>query len=120
MIERLPKLPARKVYASLFNSVMKSQYVFLRWANAAEGAVQYLEGIRSGENCHEWHVSDCDARAKHPYFEVQAAEPVPLHRARLDDEQPKAKLYQTRTRAAPGVSTDNWSQRELRLYLRGE
>ena len=62
------------------------------------GTVQYLEGIRSGENCHKWHVKNCDARTNHPHFEVQAAEPIPLRRPRLDDKQPEAEFCRRRTR----------------------
>ncbi len=91
MIERLPRLPARNVYASHFNGVLKSQYVIL----LATRYGTYLEGILSGENRHERHVKNCNARANHPHFEIQAAKPILLHRPRLDDKQPKAQLCRT-------------------------
>lgn len=82
----------------------------------------YLEGIPTGKNRHERHVNNCDARAKLPHFEIHAAEPILLHRPRLDDKQPKAQLCHMTTQATE-VSvqrrTNDWSSPEFRPYLRG-
>ena len=67
--------------------------------------ITYLEGIVMGENRHERHVDNCDARANLPHFEIHAAEPVLLHRPRLDNKEPKAQLYHTTARHR-GVSKE--------------
>ena len=72
--------------------------MFLWWTNATWDLVPYLERVISCEKCHKWHVKDRDARADHPHFEIQAAEPVLLHWPRLDNKQPKAQLCRTQRR----------------------
>jgi hypothetical protein len=55
---------------------------------------RHLEGIRSGDDGHEWHVHSGDGRAHPPRFEIQAVEPILLLRARVDDKQPKAEFFE--------------------------
>jgi hypothetical protein len=55
---------------------------------------RHLEGIRSGDDGHEWHVQNGDGRARPPHFEIQAVEPILLLRARVDDKEPKAEFFE--------------------------
>lgn len=59
---------------------------------------RHLERIRSIENGDEWHVQNGDARPHCPRLEVQAVEPILLLWTRVDDKQPKAKLWNGQTR----------------------
>lgn len=61
----------------------------------------YLEGVVPREDGNQWHVRDRDDAADDPSSEVQASEPVLLYRARVDEEEPKAELFQMRDPAAP-------------------
>jgi hypothetical protein len=84
---------------------------------------RHLEGIRSGDDGHEWHVQNGDGRARPPHFEIQAVEPILLLRARVDDEQPKAEFFEmgdpiTGTHDAMRNEFQTWHKRRGRLTFR--
>lgn len=54
--------------------------------------VANLQWIRPREYRHEWHICNCDYRAKSPYFEIDSAKPSLLDRAGVYQEEPEAEL----------------------------
>lgn len=84
--DMLPKLPARNVKAS--HCRMQS----VEPASATTRDVTHFEWISPGKNRDKWHVRDGDKRAGDPGLEVQAAEPVLLYRAGVNEEEPEAEL----------------------------
>lgn len=61
---KLPRLPAKKVYASLYRRLYQSD-------PDRRGRKTHLQGITSREDGNEWHISDGTGRANHPGLEVE-------------------------------------------------
>ena len=83
--KRLPRLPARNVYASHFVDRIS--------AEPSYGMTPHLERIGSREDCHHRHVKDGNCGANDPCFKVQTPEPILLHRTRVENEEPKTEFW---------------------------
>lgn len=82
VMQRLPKLPAKNVYASFWRTSSARRHGQTRYAT-------YLERILASEDSNERHVNNRYDGTTNPELEVNAPEPILLSSC-IDQEQPKA------------------------------